>query len=244
MRSRLVLKSNIRTATFVILSIALATTAGAQPSKGGFALPAAPVPHVAPAPHISTGPAPHMSVAPAPHIFVAPQISAPRVAPQISAPRVMSVPRVVPQQFAHPEASRGVVTRHVETPRVLEAPRQEKHQIGGPDLGPANLDARQRRELTNRIGRNVTPQIQPNQKWQLTGGNRAASDRVLRNSFFANKPAAGDPAARRLARSTFHGRFLYRDWSCGGAGSVSALRSLFERSGRTPWFSRTFLYQR
>jgi hypothetical protein len=58
---------------------------------------------------------------------------------------------------------------------------QEKHQIGG----PANLDARQRRELrTNRIGRNVTPQIQPNQKWQLTGGNRAASDRVLRNSFF------------------------------------------------------------
>ena len=85
---------------------------------------------------------------------------------------------------------------------------QEKHQIGG----PANLDARQRRELrTNRIGRNVTPQNQPNQKWQLTGGNRAASDRVLRNSFFANKPAAGDPAARRLARSTFHGRFFDRD---------------------------------
>jgi ABC-type transporter MlaC component len=204
-----VLQSNIRTATFVILSIALATTAGAQPSKGGFAPPAAPVPHVAPAPHISATPAPHMSVAPAPHIFVAPQISAPRVAPQISAPRVMSVPRVVPQQFAHPEASRGAVTRHVETPRALEAPRQEKHQIGG--LGPANLDARQRRELTNRIGRNVTPQNQPNQKWQLTGGNRAASDRVLRNSFFANKPAAGDPAARRLARSTFHGRFFDRD---------------------------------
>jgi hypothetical protein len=117
----------------------------------------------------------------------------------------------MPQQFAHPGAFRGVVTRHVETPRVLEAPRQEKHQIGGPDLGPANLDARQRRELTNRIGRNVTPQNQPNQKWQLTGGNRAASDRVLRNSFFANKPAAGDPAARRLARSTFHGRFFDRD---------------------------------
>jgi hypothetical protein len=55
------------------------------------------------------------------------------------------------------------------------------------------------------------PQIQPNQKWQLTRGNGAASDRVLLNSFFANKPAAGDPAARRLARSTFHGRFFDRD---------------------------------
>jgi hypothetical protein len=56
MRSRLVLQSNIRTATFVIVSIALTTTAGAQPSKGGFAPSAAPVPHVAPAPHISTAP--------------------------------------------------------------------------------------------------------------------------------------------------------------------------------------------
>ena len=228
MRSRLVLQSNIRTATFVILSIALATTAGAQPSKGGFAPPAAPVPHVAPAPHISTapaphisaGPAPHMSVAPAPHIFVAPQISAPRVAPQISAPRVMSVPRVVPQQFAHPEASRGAVTRHVETPRALEAPRQEKHQIGGPDLGPANLDARQRRELTNRIGRNVTPQNQPNQKWQLTGGNRAASDRVLRNSFFANKPAAGTPP-----RAGWHARRSTVGSSTATGGIIIVVRS-------------------
>jgi hypothetical protein len=197
------LQSNIRTVTFVILSTAIATTtAGAQPSKGGFAPPAAPVPHVAPAPHIS--------VAPAPHISVAPQISAPRVAPQISAPRVMSAPHVVPQQFARPGASPGVVTRHVETPRVIAAPRQQ--QIGGPGLGRANLDvARQRRGPTNRIGRNVTPQNQPNQKWQLTGGNRAASDRVLRNPFFADKPAAGDPAARMLAHSTFHGRFFDRD---------------------------------
>jgi hypothetical protein len=43
------------------------------------------------------------------------------------------------------------------------------------------------------------------------GGNRAASDRVLGNPFFANKPAAADPAARRLARSTFQGRFFDRD---------------------------------
>jgi hypothetical protein len=78
-------------------------------------------------------------------------------------------------------------------------PCEHYGEIGGPDLGPANPDARQRRELTNRIGRNVTRQNQPNQKWQLTGGTRAASDRVLRNSFFANKPPAGDPAARRLA---------------------------------------------
>src|SRR5260370_31212418 len=123
MESGLMLRSNIRTATFIILSTALATTtAGAQPSKGGFALPAVPgpVPHVAPAPQIPA--------APAPHIFVAPQISTPRVAPQISAPPVMSAPRVVPQQFGHPYggASSGAVTRPVETPRVLAVPRQEK----------------------------------------------------------------------------------------------------------------------
>jgi hypothetical protein len=222
------LQSNIRTATFVILSSALVTTmAGAQPSKGGFAPLAAPVPHAAPAPHISTAPAPqistapapqisaapapHISGAPGPHLSVAPQMSAPGVAPQISGPRVMSAPQVMPPQFAHPGAPPGVVTRHVETPRVLEAPRPEKRQIGGPDLGRANLNARQRREPTDRIGRTVTPQNQPNQKWQLIGGNRPASDRVLRNQFFSAKPTAGDRAARMLARSTFHGRFFDRD---------------------------------
>src|SRR5712692_2550265 len=120
MESRVMLQSNIRTARFVILSTALAmTTAGAQPSRSGFAPPSAPVPHVAPAPPLSAAPAPHISATPAPHISVA---------PQISAPRVMSAPRVVPQQFAPPGASPGAVTRHVETPRVLAAPRQEKRQ--------------------------------------------------------------------------------------------------------------------
>jgi ABC-type transporter MlaC component len=54
------------------------------------------------------------------------------------------------------------------------------------------------------------PQNQPNQK-QLAGSNRAASDRVLRNPYFADKSAGGDPAARMLARSTFHGRFFDHD---------------------------------
>jgi hypothetical protein len=193
------LHSSIRTATFVILSTALATTsAGAQPGKGGFATPAAPVPHVAAAPHIS----------------VAPQISAPRVAPQISAPRVMSAPRVVPQQFAHPYggASPGAVTPRVEAPRVLAAPAQEKQQIGGRDLVHPNLDvAHQHSDPSGRTGRNVTPQNQSNQTWQRAGGHRAGSDHVLRNPFFANKSAAGDPAARMLARSTFHGRFFDHD---------------------------------
>jgi hypothetical protein len=218
MEFRLMLQSNIRTATFIILFTALATTtAAAQLGKGGFAPPVAPAPHVAPAPQIPAAPAPHIPAAPAPHIFVAPQISTPptpRVAPQISAPPVMSAPRVVPQQFAHPYggAPPGTVTRRVETPRVLAAPRQEKQQTGGRDPGRANLDvARQHREPTGRIGRNVTRQNQPNQKWQPTGGNRAALDRVLRNPFFADKPVAGNPAARTLARSTFHGRFFDHD---------------------------------
>ena len=120
----------------------------------------------------------------------------------------MSAPRVVPQQFAPPGASPGAVTRHVETPRVLAAPRQEKRQSGGRDPGRANLGgARQHREPTDRTGHYVMPQNQPNQK-QLAGSNRAASDRVLRNPYFADKSPGGDSAARMLARSTFHGRFL------------------------------------
>jgi hypothetical protein len=95
---------------------------------------------------------------------------------------------------------------------VLAAPRQEKQQAGGRDVGRANLDvARQHREPTDRIGHNLTPQSQPSQKRQPAGGNRAASDRVLRNPFLADNSAAGDPAARMLARSTFHGRFFDRD---------------------------------
>jgi ABC-type transporter MlaC component len=46
----------------------------------------------------------------------------------------------------------------------------------------------------------------------LAGRNRGTADRVLRNAFFANRSATGgDPAARLLARSTFHGRFFDHD---------------------------------
>ena len=232
------LQPNIRTATLVILSTALATTAAlAQPHKGGPG--GAPATHAAPAPHIS---------APAPR--AAPQMSAPRVAPQISAPRVMPAPHPAPQQFARPSGgpSPGTTTRHVETPRTFAAPRQEKQQIGGRNLGgqggghvggqvggqasgqvgrdlgrpnqdvtrqgKPNLDAaRQNREPTDRTGRNVMPRNQPSQTGQLAGGNRVDSPRVLRNQFFAGKsPAVGDPAARMLARSTFHGRFFDPGW--------------------------------
>jgi ABC-type transporter MlaC component len=131
------------------------------------------------------------------------------------------------------------VTRHVETPRVLAAPRQERQHIGSRNLGgegrgqgsqiagqPNPNVARQHGAPNGapsaRIGRNATPQNQPNrpsenqithnQNWQSPGRNRGATDRVLRNAFFANKSsAAGDPAARLLARSTFHGRFLDHD---------------------------------
>jgi hypothetical protein len=215
---RVMLQWNIRTATFVIFSTALATTtAAAQLPKGGPA--AAPAPHAAPMPHIA--PAPHIS---APHISAAPQIAAPRVAPQISAPRVapqISAPRVAPQ-LARPSggSSAGAVTRHVETPRVLGPEKQIGSQGGGQggrNTGQPSLDvARQHGAPTDRIGRNATPQNQPNQtpnqNWQLAGRNRATADRVLRNAFFANKSAAaGDPAARLLARSTFHGRFFDHD---------------------------------
>jgi hypothetical protein len=150
--------------------------------------------------------------APTPH-FSAPHVAAPRIAPQISAPRVIAIPRAVPQQFAHP--SGGSITRHVETPRVLAAPQHERAPIGaGQGGGPGNVRApnvdiaHQGPAAAGQVGRNATPQNQPNQTFQLAGGHRAAANQVLRNPFFANRVAAADPAARMLARSTFHGRFF------------------------------------
>jgi ABC-type transporter MlaC component len=231
---------NLQSSAFIIVSTALLTvTASAQLQKvGPAAAPAIRAAPAAPAPHIAA-PAPRM--APAPHVAPAPHIAAPRVAPQISAPRAapqISAPRVVPQQHARPPSSPspGAITRHVETPRTIEGPQRER-QIGGRNLGnqggaqagravtsPSPDLARQHATPTDGLGRNVTPpsqalqktppsQIVQNHTWQLAGGNRVSVNRALRNPFFANRvAAAGDPASRALARSTFHGRFFDPGW--------------------------------
>jgi hypothetical protein len=213
MERRVMLPSKACTAALVVLSTAFATTAAtAQPHKVGPGAAAAAA-RAAPAPHFAA-PAPRIS-APAPHI------AAPRMAPQISAPRVMATPHAAPQHFARPNVGGSPnITRHVETPRVFSAPQRERAQIGGRDLGTPrgqgsreigrpNLDiAHQGAIPSDRFGRNVPPQNQPNQTFQLAGGHRVPADHVLRNQSFANRVAARNPAARALAQSTFHGRFF------------------------------------
>jgi ABC-type transporter MlaC component len=120
---------------------------------------------------------------------------------------------------------------------VLAAPRQEKQQIGGRvgGQGGAQAGGAGAGPVAGQVGRGPgrsipdaarqdagqTPQKQPqSQQSQIqqsqpfqARGNRAGADRVLRNQFFASKsPSAGDPAARVLARSTFHGRFFDPGW--------------------------------
>jgi histone H3/H4 len=229
------LKSSVRIARLFVLSFGIAaTTAMAQPGtpRGGPAAHAAPVPHASPAPHISAPPAPHIS---APQ--VAPQLAAPRIAPQMTAPRVvpqMAAPRVAPQQLGRPSGGPppAAIVRAEPTSRTFAAPPHERSQLGGqgrPNLAQPNLRDNlvgQHREggdsaaPSARIGRNATQQNlpaqnsqnQPSRIYQLPGGNRAASDRVLRNQFFADRSAARDPNARLLARSTFQGRFFDPRW--------------------------------
>ena len=158
---------------------------------------------------------------------------APRVAPQ------MTAPRVGPQQLARPSGgpSPTAIIRPEPTTRTLAAPTQERPQVGGRNLGaqgrpnlaqpnPRDNLVRQHQEGGDfaappaRMGRNATPQNvpaqnsqnQPRRIYPLPGGNRAVSDRVLRNQFFADRSAARDPNARVLARSTFQGRFFDPRW--------------------------------
>src|SRR5262252_5173069 len=96
---------NTRIAAVFIVSLAMATTAAAQPQKQGGkpggapaarAAPAAPAARAAPAPH--PAPAPHVAPAPpraAPHV-AAPHASAQRAAPQTQ--------RAAPRQLARPSA--------------------------------------------------------------------------------------------------------------------------------------------
>jgi hypothetical protein len=124
----------------------------------------------------------------------------------------------VPQHFARPSGGPPPnVTRPVETPGAVPGPQHDRAQVGGRDLGMPrgqggrdvgrpNVDiAHQGAAAADRSGRTTAPQNQPNRTFQLAGGHRVAA---VRNPFFANPVAARDPAARVLARSTFHGRFF------------------------------------
>src|SRR5262245_825077 len=127
---------NTRIAAILIVSAAMATTAAAQPQKGGGkpaggapaarAAPAAPAARAAPAPH--PAPAPHVAAAPR----AAPHIAAPRAAPHAVAPHVSAqraAPRQVPRPSGGPPAS--AMARHAPTPRTSVAPAQQQPQTAG-----------------------------------------------------------------------------------------------------------------
>src|SRR5215467_99122 len=117
---------NIRVAAILIVSAAMATTATAQPHKGGGAPPAraAPATRAAPAPH------------PAP---AAPHIAAPRAAPHVAAPHVSAQraapqpQRAAPRQVARPSGGppASAMARHAPTPRTSAAPTQQQPQTAG-----------------------------------------------------------------------------------------------------------------
>jgi hypothetical protein len=217
---------SFRIATVVLSTVVASTTpAAAQGNlRGGPA--AAPAPRAAPAPQMSApraAPAPQMSAPRA-----APQISAPRAAPQISAPRAApqmpraapQTPRAAPQQLARPPQgpSPAATSRQAPTPKTLAAPTQPKQQ-GGETVGRApgrdgNLARQQQQgaDPSARVGGNLTPQNQPGQRFQLSGDDQRAGNRVLRNQLLADRAAAGGVRGNALARTTFAGSFADKPW--------------------------------
>ena len=128
------LQSSFRTATLVVLSVALATPRPCATPQSG---PGGARRHRMQ--HRHRGPR-RLRTSPRRRHALFHTVSAPRAAPQPSAPRIASpTPRVAPaphpapQQLARPSGGPppGAAARHQETPRVLATPRQEKQQIGG-----------------------------------------------------------------------------------------------------------------
>ena len=193
-------------------------------------------PHVSAPPPRIAAPTPHISaprVTAAPH--VAPQHvarpsggSSPNVAPRhVEVPRIVSAPQherarvgggqtkgkgggnVAPNVgLAHQGPAAAGGGRYATPQNRLGGGQTEGK--GGGNVAP-NVGLAHQGPAVAGGSRNATPQNRvgpPNQTFQLAGGHRVAADRVLRNQFFAAKAAANDPAARTLARATFHGRFL------------------------------------
>jgi hypothetical protein len=162
------LQWNTRLAAVLIVSTAMATSAAAQPHRGGGGAPAA---HAAPA-----GPAPR--AAPVPHVAPAPHVSAPRAAPQIAAPRAVphvaaprAAPHAAPQRSARPASPpASAMARHAPPPRTSAARPQRQPEIGGRNVGgrggariaqPSprqNLGRQSGPGSTPRGGRNAAPQ--------------------------------------------------------------------------------------
>jgi hypothetical protein len=156
---------------------------------GGFAAP-----HFA-APHFS---APRFSAPSFAPRFPAPHFSAPRMAPHIAMPHISS-PRISVPHTAHagiPRTAR-IVPQHFAQPTHLPQSHITTGQIGStrplatarPLAPPQHI---------------ATPTNQAARAFALSGVHRPSSAQIIRNPFFANRPA--------LAHASFRGRFAQFPW--------------------------------
>ncbi len=137
--------------------------------------------------------APRMSV---PHFaprISAPRISAPRIAaPRIAAPRI-AAPRIAPARIA-PQAAR---VRHIAAPRSAPQRFARPQHVAPRQIVAGSIPAA--RAVGSLAARpHVSPGQHAGRAFALAGAG-AAGAHIVRNQFFANRPA--------FARATFNGRF-------------------------------------
>src|SRR5262245_44500785 len=168
--------------TSIFLICAAATPVVAGPRGGG---------HFGGGVHFSAGTGPIA----APHItspqLAAPHFSAPSFAPRISAPR-FSAPLISPHIAAPPVSPPRILVPHsarntripLTTPLAPQPFARPAHLPSAPLLGPV---------------RQILPTSRAANAFALSGVHRPGTAQILRNSFFANRPA--------LAHAIFRGRF-------------------------------------
>src|SRR5215471_10357640 len=191
---------NTRIATVFIVSLAMATTAAAQPQKQGGKPGGAPAARAAPAaPAARAAPAPHP--APAPHVAAAPRPApaAPRAAPHVAAPHVSAqraVPqtqRAAPRQLARPSAKppASATARHAPTPRTV-APAQQQPQTTGRNVGRGGAKLAQ---PTQPSPRNNVGRPSPTPGTAATVGAAAAGAAAAAQAAHGGRNAAQQPNA-------------------------------------------------
>ena len=143
----------------------------------------------------------------APH-FSAPHFSAPRFSPRISAPHFSAphiAPRVVMPHVSSPRISVPSITHNAHTPstaRVAAQPLARPAHVSQPRIAPGPIGSA--RPLAGAAQHITAPTNQAAHAFALAGVHRPGSSQILRNPFFANRPA--------LAHATFRGRFAQFPW--------------------------------
>ena len=143
----------------------------------------------------------------APH-FSAPRISAPHFAPRISAPRISvphSAPRIAVPRVSAPRIARPAIHTPSIAPQRFARPVQPQHPVSTGSISPSGrtLAAPAPRMQHLATPNSATPNS-AGRAFALAGAHAAAGGHILRNQFFAKRPA--------FAHATFQGRFARLPW--------------------------------